>query len=85
MHDNSPDLNTEFEIVCTVLESVAKTYPEDSEEAKAVKEAAYAYVFLQLHSKLRRSYEAFRQTCVKGLTNEQKQNLRDMGIDPEEY
>ena len=84
MHDKIPELNPEFEMVCSVLESVAKAYPEDSKEAEAIQEAAEAYVFLQLHLQLRSSYEAFRQAGLTGLTEEQKQHLRDMGIQPVE-
>lgn len=84
MHDNPSELNPEFETVCAVLESVAKRFPKDSVEAKAIQEAAEAYVFLQLHLKLRHSYKAFRQTGLKSLTEKQMQNLREMGIDPDE-
>jgi hypothetical protein len=84
MHDKAPGLNPEFERVCEILATIAKTFPEDSEQVKAIKEAAEAYIFLQLHLKLRNAYEAYRQMSLDVLTDEQEQHLREMGIDPDE-
>jgi len=84
MLDKPPGLNPEFEKVCGILESIAQTFPDDSEKVNAIKEAAEAYIFLQLHIKLRSAYEAFRQMGLKGLTDEQEQHLREMGVDPHE-
>jgi hypothetical protein len=83
VHDKPPDINSEFETVCSVLESVAKSFPEGSKEAKAIEEAAHAYIFVQLHLQLRRSYEAYRRAQLSGLTNHEEQHLRDMGVDCE--
>lgn len=80
----SPELNPEFEKVCQILESIAQTFPDDSEEAKAIKEAAEAYIFLNLHIRLRGAHDAFRQAGLEGLTEEQEQYLRGMGVDPDE-
>jgi hypothetical protein len=84
VNDKPPEINPEFETVCSVLESVAKGFPEGSKEAKAVEDAAHAYIFLQLHLQLRRVYDEYRKTGSRGLTDEQEQHLRDMGIDVED-
>ncbi|MDR3619795.1 MAG: hypothetical protein P4L85_10640 [Paludisphaera borealis] len=64
--------------------SIAESYKEGSEEAAALLEAGHAYVFLQMHLKLKHSYENYRRLSLEGLSEMQKQHLRDMGIDPDE-
>ena len=81
VNDHLPEPEPNFERICDVLGSVAGTYPEDSEEARAIKEAAEAYLFLQLHLKLRSAYQAFRESAHGGLTSDQQQRLREVGIE----
>ena len=67
---------------CRVLEAIAESYPARSRKRKAVREAAEALVFLTMHEQLKASYDAFRKSATKGLTGEQEQTLRRMGIEP---
>jgi hypothetical protein len=89
MLEKPPGLNPEFEKpefekVCGILESIAQTFPDGSAQGKAIRVAAEAYIFLQLHIKLRSAYEAFRQAGLEGLTDDQEKRLRAMGVDPDE-
>jgi hypothetical protein len=83
MHDVLPEMNPNFEEVCAVLESISKAYEEGSKEAEAIRQAAEAYIYLQLHLQLKHSYLSFRRQSLEGLSEAQRQNLRDMGIDPD--
>ena len=58
-------MDTEIRATCKVLESVAKRYPRDSAERKAIRQAADAFIYLQLHEGLKKSYDAFRRSCTK--------------------
>jgi len=80
MRDKPPGPNPEFEKVCEILESIAQTFPDGSEQGKAIKEAAEAYIFLNLHARLRSAYDAFRQAGLEGLSDEQEKYLRGMGV-----
>ena len=81
LHDETPHANPEFEAICSILEAIAGSFPDESKEARAIRDATDAYVFLQLHLKLRRSYEASRKAGLRGLTAAQTEHLREMGID----
>lgn len=83
MRDVLPEMNPDFEEVCAVLESISKAYEEGSKEADAIREAAEAYIYVQLHLQMKQSYQDFRRQSLEGLTEAQRQNLRDMGIDPD--
>jgi hypothetical protein len=72
--------DAEIRRVCSILESVAKSFPRGSAQRKAIREAAEAYVFLQLHRNLKAAYDKFRRKCQTGLTVAQKQAIREMGI-----
>jgi hypothetical protein len=81
IHDKTPQANPDFEAIASILETIAGTFPDESNEARAIRDATEAYLFLHLHLKLRRSYEAFRQAGLGGLTAAQNEHLREMGID----
>jgi hypothetical protein len=44
------------------LESIARTFPDGSEQSKAIEEAATAYIFFIIHMPLRNSFHAVRRT-----------------------
>jgi hypothetical protein len=67
--------------VCAILERVAAAWPADSEEAKAVEQAAFAYTIVQQHRVLKAIYDEMR--TGGDLTEEMKANLRRHGIDPD--
>jgi len=66
---------------CKILQSIAKTYPRGSAEREALREAVDAFVYLELHKGLKRSYEAFRRSCTKPLTKAQQQVLKRAGVE----
>jgi hypothetical protein len=72
--------DAEIRRVCSILESVAKSFPRGSAQSKAVREAAEAYIFLQTHRSLKAAYGRFREMCQTELTAAQKWTLREMGI-----
>jgi hypothetical protein len=67
-----------------VLKSIAGKFKKDSEQDKAIEEAVWALTFLKAHFDLKAAYEKFRIACSQELSEEHKQHLRDMGIDPDE-
>jgi hypothetical protein len=68
--------------VSKTLESIARSYDEDSVQFKAIEEAARTYAFLNMHDDLKKAYESFCMQCDKELSEIQKQHLRQMGIEP---
>ncbi len=65
-----------------ILESIANAFDKDSVQYKAIEEAAHALMFLNMHDDLKKAYEQFRMQFDKELSEDQKQHLRDMGIEP---
>jgi hypothetical protein len=73
-----PNTDQEIRATCKILESVAESYPRRSTEYKAIRKAAYAFIFLRLHKNLKRSYELFRKNSTKPLTKAQRQVLKQV-------
>lgn len=73
-------MDNEIRATCKILESVARRYPRGSTERMAVREAADAFIYLRLHEGLKKSYEAFQQSCKKPLTKAQQQVLVRAGV-----
>ena len=73
-------MDSEIRATCKILESVAKVYPRGSAERMAIREAADAFIYLRLHEGLKKSYEAFQQSCTKPLTKAQQQVLKRAGV-----
>jgi hypothetical protein len=73
-------MDREIRATCTIVESVAWSYPRDSAEREAIREAADAFIYLRLHKGLKKSYRAFRRKCTKPLTKAQKQVLKRAGV-----
>jgi hypothetical protein len=69
------------EDVLKILESIANSFDKESVQYKAIEEAAQSFMFLNMHKELRKAYEVFRSQTDKDLSEEQKQHLRDMGIE----
>ena len=68
---------------CAVLETVAMQYPKDSAEREAVKEAALAFSYLQLHETLKAAYAKHREQLRGPMTEEKLEILRRMGVEVE--
>ncbi|MFZ2642279.1 MAG: hypothetical protein WA117_14875 [Verrucomicrobiia bacterium] len=75
-------MNKEIRATCKILESLAKSCPRGSAKQKAIREAAYAFIYLRMHEGLNESYRAFRRSCTKPLTKAQKQTLKKAGVKP---
>ena len=75
---------TEIRRVCAILESISKAYPAGSEEAKAIRDAALAYIVVHQHDALKTRYKSLRLALGGDLTAEMKANLRRHGIEPDE-
>jgi hypothetical protein len=41
-HDETPHVNPEFEVICSILEAIAGSFPDESKEARAIREATEA-------------------------------------------
>jgi hypothetical protein len=78
------DSEAEMARMCSILESIAKQYPPDSDEALAIRDAALAYIAVRQHKAMQRSYDKLR-TAFGGSHGEVvKADLRRHGIDPDE-
>jgi hypothetical protein len=73
---------TKWEDVSKVLESIAKSFPQDSEQYQALKEAAWAFLYVNTHNDLKERFKEFCSLSNKELSEAQKQHLRRMGIEP---
>ncbi|WP_437222118.1 hypothetical protein SH661x_002639 [Planctomicrobium sp. SH661] len=86
---NTPSLESieaDFRRVCDILGSVASQFPPESEESKAIRDAALTYQTVQLNKRLKLSYDKLKSALNSGgdLTDEMKDKLRRYGIDPDE-
>lgn len=73
-------MDTEMLATCQILESIAKRYPRGSAESNAIREAAYAFIYLRQHEGLKKNYAAFRRRSGKPLTKAQKQVMKRAGV-----
>ena len=76
-------LDAEIRRVCAILESVAATFPPESEHALAIRDAALAYTIVSQHQAMLRSYEKLKLALDGHLSEEMKADLRHHGIDPD--
>jgi hypothetical protein len=67
-------------ITCEILRTVAESYPARSRQRRAVREATEALVFVTTHRQLKASFEEFRRSSAKPLTETQEQTLKKLGI-----
>jgi len=67
----------------TTIEKIAKTYPEESEEYKAICQAARALMFVE-GREVAQTFKTYMESVGKELTESQKKHLLSSGIDPEE-
>ncbi len=65
-----------------ILESIANAFDKNSVQYKAIEDAAQAFIYLNMHKDLKKSYEKFRMQSDKELSKSQKKHLKDMGIEP---
>jgi hypothetical protein len=70
--------------VCSILESIAKNYPADSDEAIAIRDAALAYTVVQQRDALTKSYWRLRLAFGGHISEEMKADLRHHGIEPDD-
>ena len=76
--------DAEMRRVCAILESISKTYPPDSDEAGAIRDAALAYTVVYQHDILKKKYQNLRRALGGDLTEEMKTALRRCGIEPDD-
>jgi hypothetical protein len=78
--------NTDEEIqrVCSILESISKVYPSDSDEALAIRDAANAYILVQHHEALKKAYQKLLLALGGQLSDEMEAKLRSIGIEPDD-
>lgn len=86
---DSPDsdanaTDTEIRRVCSILEIVAKQYPDDSPESAAIADAAQAFILVRQHESLSSAYRKLKSAHNGELSDEIIANLRSHGIDPSE-
>ena len=81
---NQDPSDAEIRRTCAILESISKIYPADSDEAKAIKDAALAYIVVHQHDNLKKKYQDFRLAIGGDLTDEMKADLRRHGIEPDD-
>ncbi|MEI8383718.1 MAG: hypothetical protein WCJ09_26630 [Planctomycetota bacterium] len=81
-----PETTQEFEAEifrkCSILESIASQYAPASPEYLAVRDAAEALILVLRRKSLRTAFQKLKS--MTGLTPEMVENLRRMGIDPDE-
>lgn len=72
----------DFENTSSILKKIAESFPAKSPEAKAIKASAHAFLFLQSHNALKKSFNYYMAKVGKPLSKFHRMTLRDMGIDP---
>jgi hypothetical protein len=71
-----------LEEICSTLQRIAMQFKPETDEYRAIEEAAHAFLFLTTHENLKIAYEKYRKRCGKPLSRSQKAELRGMGIEP---
>ena len=72
----------DIERVCSTLRTISKQYPGDSPEACALKDAAFAFVFLVQHKDLKIAFEKYQAASKQPLGPAELETLKSMGIEP---
>jgi hypothetical protein len=71
-----------WEDISKTLESISKSFSKDSIQYKALEEAAWAFLFVNMKADVAPKFKKFRSKCGKELSESQKRHLRQMGIEP---
>lgn len=82
--DENMDLSDpDFELyrVCSVLESIAQAYTEDSSERQAIDMAANAYILVYKRRQLLASFAKFLHAYGGKVSESMKANLQRQGLD----
>lgn len=80
-----PNINyteADIEKICSILQTISKQYPDDSNEAHALKNAAQAFTFLVQHSTLKSAFEKYQDASKRPLNPAEIDHLKSMGIKP---
>jgi|GEM_PF-3379663 len=77
------DWNQESERVCAILEAIASRYPDDSDESRALIDAALAHRVVHQHRHLRKAYLQLKNAYKGELSDAMIAKLRARGIDPD--
>lgn len=83
--DSDNSSHEEMERVCSILESIAKNYPESSDESLAIRDATMAYVTVFRHQTLEKSYRNLVDIYNGELPEHLKEDLRSRGIEPDDF
>jgi len=81
---NACDADAEIRRVCSLLENIARQYPDGSPESDAIADAAHAFILVRQHKSLARAYRELRAAQNGELTDDMLAKLRSVGIDPSE-
>lgn len=76
------DQDIDMPWVSSILESISKQYPSESDEQKALRLAGQALFFV-FSEQVQQRFRRWRESMQDGLSDKQKDHLRSMGIDPE--
>lgn len=77
------DVDVDIRRVCSLLESIAKKYPEGSPESIAIQDAACAYITVRQSKSLSDAYQSLKNGIGRELTDEMIATLRQRGIAPD--
>jgi hypothetical protein len=69
--------------VCRILERIAETFLPESDERRALRDAAVAIQVVQSDDRLKASYEALRFSLGTELTDDMRAKLEQMGLEPD--
>ncbi|HEV7503330.1 MAG TPA: hypothetical protein VGS07_00285 [Thermoanaerobaculia bacterium] len=76
------DQDIDMPWVSSILESISKKYPSESDEQKALRLAGQALLFV-FSEQVQQRFRRWRESMQGGLSDKQKEHLRSMGIDSE--
>jgi hypothetical protein len=80
--EDAASIEARIKAVCGTLEAVAKSFPPDSQEALAIRDAGLAYALVQWNENLSATYEYLARTLGGASIDEVKADLQRHGIDP---
>ena len=78
-------LDDEVARVLAILEKIAATFPPESEQSLAIRDAAWAFSTVQRHKGMKASYDKMRIASGGELTEEMKAQIRSHWIDPDDF
>ena len=84
MTKNSDNSDADIDRVCSTLERIAASFPPESDEARAIADAASAFIVVRQRQSLAAAWRQLRDARDGDVPQDVLDRIREMGIDIDE-